>query len=181
MATDIKEVLSRFVPAKDLEEAVEAIRDTDIAPEWFRQEAAKLGADAKEAAALRARLESIESAPKRKEALKRVGIDYDAVPKYGQKALDDLPVEDLEDLTKVAQYVQEQGFEANLQTEDEARDKSGAESITDFTSSAGEGTPVRTSQQSKDEEFHRELEAAPDKEAARAVLAKHGRLATDNQ
>lgn len=142
MAEDIREVLSRYVPASVLDEAVDAVKETEIAPEWYRNDIAKVGAEAKEAQQLRAKLESIESAPKRKEALSRVGIDYDAVPKYGQKALDGIPAKDLEDLEKVAQYVQEQGFEANLQAEQKPREKSGAEDITDFMTNVGSGTPT---------------------------------------
>lgn len=143
MAEDIREVLGRYVPEAVLDEALDAVKSTEIAPKWFQDEVAKIGADAKEAKQLRAELESIKSAPKRKEALARVGIDYDAVPKYGQKALDELPVEDLDDLDKVAQYVQEQGFEANLQTEEAPKEQSGAEQIVNFTSSVGPGGPVK--------------------------------------
>lgn len=90
------------------------------------------------------KLEQFETAPKRKEALKRVGIDYDALPKYGQKALDGIPAEDLDNLEKVAEFVQNEGFEANLQTEQEdTGEQSGAEQIVAFDSSMGSGTPAK--------------------------------------
>lgn len=142
MAEDIRTVLSKYVPSAVLDQAVEEVSGTDIAPEWFRQEVAKLGGAAKERDELKARLESIESAPKRKEALRRVGIDYDQVPKYGQKALDEIPTDDLDDLEKVAKFVSEQGFEAKVTPDESSQGGSGAEQITDFLTNQGTGSPA---------------------------------------
>lgn len=179
MAEDLREVLGRFVPQAVLDDAVEALKETDIAPEWWRSEMAKVAPDAKEAKELRAELESIRSAPKRKEALKRVGVDYDAVPLYGQKTLDALPADKLDDLDFVAQFVKEEGFEATLSPEQEVQERSGAEEMTHQQTSMGNGQPVRTGQQAADEAFYADLDAVPDgdKEGVRKVLEKHGRLA----
>ena len=174
MAADLREVLGKYVPQAVLDQALEEIKDTEVSPEWYRAEAAKLGAAAKRAEEAEARLASIESGPKRREALQRVGIDYDAVPKYGQKALDQLPVDALDDIEQVAQYVQEQGFEATIQPTEQTGEKSGAEQMTDFLTSAGQGAPASIN---KDTEFQKELDAAPDMDSAKQVLAKYGRLA----
>lgn len=141
MAEDIRSVLSKYVGPEVLDRVVDEVTSTEIAPDWFRKQAAELGGAAKERDDLKARLESIESAPKRKEALKRVGIDYDAVPKYGQKALDEIPAEDLDNLEKVAQYVQEQGFDAKVQAEQEGGEKPGSQQVTEFLTNQGAGTP----------------------------------------
>ena len=171
MAQDIREVLGKYVPAAVLDQAVEEVTGTDIAPDWFRQQAAELGGAAKERDELKSRLESIESAPKRKEALARVGIDYDAVPKYGQKALDALPASDLDDLEKVASYVQEQGFEANLT--EQAQNLTNAERISEATVDMGSGTPARTS---KSEEAYRSaVEAAETPEELDKVYKDFGK------
>lgn len=123
--------------------------------------------------------QQVETSPKRKEALKRVGVDYDAVPKYGQKALDAIPSEDLDDLEKLAGHVQAEGFEATIQAEEEGA-KSGAEVITDFATSTT-GTPVRTSKEASEQAFLADLDTVPDgdKQSLREVLAKHGRLVQD--
>lgn len=131
MADGLRAVLAKYGLN---EEAISEIEEA-ATPDTFRSQLAELGAKAKRTDELESRLASIESAPKRREALARVGIDYDAVPKYGQKALDALPTEDLEDLAKVAKYVQEQGFEANIQPEPEG-ERSGAEQISEFMAAA---------------------------------------------
>lgn len=174
MADGLRQVLAKY----GLNEDAMAEIEEAATPDTFRSQLAELGAKAKRADELESRLSSIESAPKRKEALARVGIDYDAVPKYGQKALDALPVEHLEDLNKVAQYVSEQGFEANLQTDEAPREVSGAEAITNFMTQAGTGAPVRTGQAASEAAFYADLDKVPDgdKEGIRAVLAAHGRL-----
>lgn len=172
---DIKEVLSQYVPASVLDQAVEEVTGTEIAPDWFRQQAAELGGAAKERDELKARLESIESAPKRKEALKRVGIDYDAQPRYGQKTLDAIPADKLDDLDFIANFVKEEGFPATVQPQQQQGDRSGAEQIVAFTTDAGTGAPLQTG---SDDDFYRELDAVPDgdKVATRAVLEKYGKV-----
>lgn len=118
----------------------------------------------------------VETAPKRKEALQRVGIDYDALPKYGQKALDAIPTEDLDNLEKVAGFVSELGFEANLTTEQQAQVQTGAEQITQATVALGTGGSVATSKDAKQQAFLADLDSIPDgdKNAMAEVLAKHG-------
>jgi predicted nucleic acid-binding Zn-ribbon protein len=173
MADGLKEALSKFVPASVLDEAVEAIKETEVSPEWYRSDIAKVGARAKQADEFEARLNSIESAPKRKEALKRVGIDYDAQPKYAQKVLDSYSGE-LDKLEDLASFVKDEGFEANLST-DETTDKSAAAQITDaMTSLTGE--VVRTDKQA---EMHKQLDAAAakgDEAEYDRILAAHGQL-----
>lgn len=173
MATDLKEVLGKYVPAAVLDEAVEEVSQTDIAPDWYRKQAAEMGGAAKERDDLRSRLESIESAPRRKEALKRVGIDYDAVPKYGQKALDGLPADDLDNLEKVAQFVQEQGFEANL-TNEQTPPQSGAERITAATIEMGNGTPTT-------ETYEEAVAKADSEKDLDAVYARFGKPVPERQ
>lgn len=138
MAEELKDVLAQFVPQKDLDEAIEALKDTDISPEWFRAEAAKLGADAKEAQELRARLAAIESAPKRKEALSKVGVDLDAVPKYGQDWLEqNIPADKLEDQEFIAAKVSEGGFQPTKPAE-QKREPQAVDQINAFLQSAGQ-------------------------------------------
>ena len=172
MAKDLKEVLAQYVPASVLDEAVQAVSDTEIAPDWFRQEAAKLGADAKEAAELRTKLESIELAPKRKEALGRVGIQYDDQPKFAQRFLDSIDAKTLDDLDKLAETVKNEGFDARLQPEHQG-DPNQVEQIVNFTSET-QGAPLK---RGSDEDFYREFDAVPDgdKEASRRVLEKYGK------
>lgn len=142
MATDLKDVLAQYVPAKDLDEAVEALRDTEIAPEWFRAEAAKLGADAKEAQGLRARLESIESAPKRAEAYARVGLKGD-LPKFASDWLDqNIPVDKLDDLVFIASKVKEGGFEVDLAEAQGTEQQPPAAQITDAIGKLSGGRPT---------------------------------------
>jgi vacuolar-type H+-ATPase subunit I/STV1 len=174
MATDLREVLAKY----GLNEDAMAEIEEAATPDTFRSQLAELGAKAKRADELESRLSSIESAPKRKEALKRVGVDYDAQPKYGRKTLDAIPADRLDDLDFVANYVKEEGFEATLAPEQQTGERSGAEQIVDFTSNAGTGAPVRTGQQAADEAFYADLDRVPDgdKEAIREVLMKHGRL-----
>lgn len=140
MADGLKEVLAKYVPESVLDDAVEAVKTTEVAPEWYRNDIAKIGGEVKEGREAKARLQAIESAPKRKEALQRVGIDYDAVPKYGQKALDAIPVEDLEDLEKVAKFVQAEGFDAKYDPEG-AGEVSNSEQVSEFSATAGTGAP----------------------------------------
>lgn len=116
--------------------------------------------------------QNVETAPKRKEALKRAGIDYDALPKYGQKALDGIPAEDLDDLEKVSKFVKDEGFEASIKTPDPG-EQSGADTITAALTDMGSGTPVRTDAQA---EYEAARDAAKTPEELRAVLAKHGQL-----
>lgn len=137
MGTDLREFLSKHGLRDDvIEEAVEM-----AAPEFYRSEIAKVGAKAKKADELENELTSIRSAPKRKEALKRVGIDYDAVPKYGQDTLDSLPHDKLDDLDFVADFVKQKGFEAKVQSEEQTRERTGAEQVAEFASTAGQGPP----------------------------------------
>ena len=114
-----------------------------------------------------------ESLPKRKEALKRVGVDYDAEKPYGRKTLDSIPADKLDDLEFVANFVKEEGFEASLKSEGDEGEKSGAAEITDFLSAQGDGTPPRTD---KNAEMHKALEAAKSEEEAAKILAAHGQL-----
>lgn len=182
MATDLKEVLSKYVPEHVLDDVAAEVQEA-ATPDSFRKELGELGAKAKEADALRDELESIKSAPKRKEALKRVGVEYDKQPKYGQKTLDAIPHDKLDDLQYVANFVKEEGFEATLQTEEKPGEKSGAERITDFTTSAGNGAPVQTSDEAKEQAFYADVEKVPDgdKNAMREVLIKHGRFDPSKQ
>lgn len=175
MADGLREALSKFVPESVLDQAVDAVKTTEVAPEWYRKDIAEVGAKAKKADELEARLNSIESAPKRKEALKRVGIDYDAVPKYGQEALDSLPADKLDDLDYVAKYVNEKGFEADL-SQQQPQPTSEAERITQATVDLGTGAPVRISQDARQQEFLAELDKVPDgdKNAMNEVLSKYG-------
>ena len=119
----------------------------------------------------------VETAPKRKEALKRVGIDYDAQPKYGQKTLDALPADKLDDLDFVAKYVTDEGFAATLQPEQQTGEKSGAEAITDTLTQFGSGQPVRVGAEAAEADFLADLDKVPDgdKEALTEVLKKHNR------
>lgn len=175
MADGLREVLAKYGLSEDAQAEIEEA----ATPDTFRSQLAELGAKAKKADELEARLASIESAPKRKEALKRVGIDYDAQPKYGQKTLDAIPHDKLDDLDFIANYVKEEGFEATLQPDEETPDRSGADQITDALTEMGTGAPVRPASQQADDDFYRDLDAIPDgdREAMREVLAKHGRLA----
>lgn len=175
MAEDIREVLGRYVPASVLDEAVDAVKETEIAPEWFRSEAAKLGADAKEAQQLRSELESIRSEPQRVEAYKRVGLlpqdatDASALKPYQKDWLDrNIPLDDLGDLEKVASKVQEGGFDVSLSEQQQPRDKSGAEQITDFMTSTGSGTPTT-------ERYEEAVEAARSPEELDAVYKRFGK------
>lgn len=148
---DLREVLSKFVPESVLDQAVDELKDTEIAPEWFRQEAAKVGADAKEAKTLRAELESIKAEPKKVEAYKRVGLlpqdakDLTGLKPYARDWLDrNIALEDLDNLEKVANKVQEGGFEVDL-SQVQPQPQSGAERITQATVEMGTGTPTQES------------------------------------
>lgn len=169
MADGLQEVLSKYVPASVLEEAVEAVKTTEIAPEWYRNDIAKVGAEAKEGRDAKARLASIESAPKRKEALKRVGVDYDAEKKYGQEKLDSLPADKLDDLDFVAQFVKEAGFDAKLPSEEGTPAASGAEEVVNFTQGAVGGQPPQQSS------YEADMAAATTPEQVDDVYRKHGK------
>lgn len=84
-----------------------------------------------------------ETLPKRKEALRLVGVNYDAEPQYGQETLDSIPDDKLDNTEWLAEFVKSKGFRASLQSEEEPREKSGAEKITDFLTNAGPGAPVK--------------------------------------
>lgn len=174
MADQLQEVLSKYVPAGVLEAVAEEVREA-ATPDSFRKELGELGAKAKEADSLRSELESIKSAPKRKEALQRVGINYDAEKKYGQEILDSIPHDKLDDLDFVAQFVQEKGFDADL-SQVTPQPQSEAERITQATVDLGTGTPANVSKDARQQEFLDALDKVPDgdKNAMNEVLAKFG-------
>ena len=125
---------------------------------------------------LQGRVERFETAPKRKEALKRVGIDYDAQPKFAQRFLDGIDAETLDDLEQLAKVVNDEGFEAKVE-QASGGDEPAAAQIVSQGVEAAPSTPTS----STDSDFYRDLDAVPDgdKEAVKAVMAKHGRLATE--
>lgn len=65
------------------------------------------------------KLQRYETAPKRKEALHRVGVDYESQPLYGREVLDSIPIDKLDDLEYVSQFVRDKGFEATAPIEQE--------------------------------------------------------------
>lgn len=65
------------------------------------------------------KLTRIEKAPVLKEALAQLNIDYDAQPKYAQKALDSFSWEgDKPDAEELAKFVSDEGFEVSLSQEE---------------------------------------------------------------
>lgn len=170
---DAKEALNRLKEIEDVpSEVIEALEGSSL-----RQQVANLEArwrdEAEPAITYKQRHESL---PKRKEALKRVGVDYDAEKPYGQKTLDSIPADKLDDLDFVASFVKEEGFEASIEAEGRTTEPSGAEVITDFATTASTGPRQRTSQEAANQALLTELDKVPDddKEAIAAVLAKHG-------
>ena len=75
------------------------------------------------------KLTKIEKAPVLKKSLEQLGVDYDAQPRFGKKALEAFEWEgDEPDLEQLASYLTEEGFEV-AQTQAEAQEQTGAEKI----------------------------------------------------
>lgn len=174
MANELREYLDKLgLKEEAIDKAVEL-----ATPENTRKDLGELGGKVKTLEAELAELRPLKEAPKRMEALKRVGIDYEAQPGYGKKALDSIPFDKLDDLDFVAQFVKDEGFEASLSPEQIAEGQTGAERITEATVGLGQGGPVQTTKSAKDQAFFDDLDRIPDgdKNAMAEVLAKHGRL-----
>lgn len=57
---------------------------------------------------------TLKKAPTKKAAFKALGVDYDSLPKYGQRAIDAFDWEgDEPDLTKVAEFAADMGFDVS--------------------------------------------------------------------
>lgn len=177
MATDIREVLSKYVPQSVLDEALEEIKTTEIAPEWYRNDIAKVGAEAKEAQQLRARLASIEKAPKREALAKRFGVDMSSLKRAERHALEQFDWEGDEPSEEAfAQHLSEWEIPTQGQPQGQSSEAPNAAGVVEAAQRFG-STPAPTNQ---DAEFYRELAAAPTAEAGQQVLAKYGRLATSD-
>lgn len=179
MATDLREVLGKYVPQAVLEQALEEIKDTDAAPEWFRTEAAKLGSAAKERDELRARLESIEKGPRREALAAKFGVDVTSLKKAERHALEQFDWEGDEPSEEAfAQHLSEWEIPASGKPDQPTISEPNAARIVDQAVNSS-SVPLPTNQ---DAEFHRELDAVPDgdKQAVTAVLEKYGRLAPDH-
>lgn len=125
------------------EEAIEKAVELAV-PDSFRKDLAEMGGRIKEYETELSDLRPLKDAPKRKEALKRVGVDYDAQPKSVRRTFDAIPSDKLDDLNHVAQVVQEEGIQADLSAVQEAQSQTAAEQISEATMGLGNGTPSRT-------------------------------------
>lgn len=113
--------------------------------------------------------QSQDTLPKRKDALKKAGVDYDAQKPFGKEVLDAIPADKLEDAEFVAEFVQAKGFEATVAQEEQGA-KPGAQQIVEGTTGAGVGAP-------SSESYEAAVAAATTPEELDAVYAKHGKPA----
>lgn len=149
----------------------------ELADLSIAKEAIKEGNDWKRRAeTAEATVQKFETAPKRKEAWKLVGIDYDNEKQYGRDALDSYDG-DLDDTDALAAYATAKGFEATISSDAASGEKSGAEKITDSITQFGSGQPVRVGAEAAEADFLADLDKVPDgnKEALTEVLKKHNR------
>lgn len=78
----------------------------------------------------------VEIAPKRAEAVKNAGVDFESLPAYGQDYLKrNIPADKLEDGDFVASVIQQGGFQAQVHENQEQSAQSGADQIVEFSTS----------------------------------------------
>lgn len=111
-----------------------------------------------------------DTLPKRKEALKKAGVDYDSQKPFGKEVLDAIPAEKLEDAEFVAEFVQAKGFEATQQSDEGQGTKPAAQQIVDGTTGAGTGTAAL-------EGYEAAVAAAQTPEELDAVYERYGKPA----
>jgi hypothetical protein len=176
MAKDLREVLSKYVPQAVLDSVVDEVAEVD-GPEWYRAEAAKLGAKAKRADELEAQLGSITKAPKREALAQKLGVDVNNLKKAERHALDqftwdgDEPSED-----DFAKHLAEWEIPTSNEPQAQQGQEPAAARIAEHAVSAGQGRPPA---QTSDDDFYRDLDSVEDgdREGVRGVLVKHGRTA----
>lgn len=151
------------------EEAIDKAVELAV-PDSFRSDLAALGGKNKALEAELADLRPLKDAPKRIEALKRVGVDYDSQPRSVKKTFDAIPADKLDDLEYVANVVNEEGIAANLTAEQQqvATEQSGAERITNFATSVGDGRATA-------ESYEAAVQAAGSQEELDAVYQRFGK------
>lgn len=115
-----------------------------------------------------------ETLPKRVEAFKRVGIDYEAQPPYARKVLDTLDAEKLDNLEEVAGFVKAEGFEAKVQPDQSTDTPPNAQAVVNQGLTGGIPPNVDAD---KEAAFNRDMDAAQTEAEGIEVLRKHGRLA----
>lgn len=143
-----------------------------LQPEWYRKDIAEVGAKAKQVESLEAKLATLERQPQLASAVKELGVDYEAQPKFARSYLDAFDG-DPSDKEALAAYLTEGGFEAKSEPAGQTERPAAAVIAEQAT---GGGTP--TSAGDAKAALHADLDAIPDgdPEALREVLAKHGQL-----
>lgn len=146
MATEFEQALERMEAADVPQNVIDDVKgayEKDLDASSLRRKVGELEARWKnEAEPAIQKATYYETQPKRIEALKGIGVDYAAMPKYGQEVLDSLPADKLDDKEFVANFVQSKGFEITPQ-QAQPGDQSGAAQVVSQAVSGGQaGTPV---------------------------------------
>lgn len=111
------------------------------------------------------KLSKIERQPVLKKSLEQLSVDYDALPKYGRRAVDSFDWEgDEPDLTQLAEFLENEGFEVQVTT-DNQEDKPAAAQV---AAQAQVGADRFIKQDSEQEQIAK-AEAAGDWETSRRL------------
>lgn len=143
-------------------EVIEALEASPLRKQLAEWEA-KWRDEAEPAIAFKATQETL---PKRKEAVKKAGIDYDSQPLYAQEVLDAIPADKLDNGEYVASYIQQKGFTATKQAEG-GTEQPKAAAIVEHATNAGT-TPDQ-------ETYEAAIEAASSPEELDAVYKRFGK------
>lgn len=172
MAGSIKERLDELEEYGVPSDVIDALRQ-EVDSSKLRQKVGELEARWKdEGEPAIAKVQEFETRPKRIEALRKAGIDYEDLKPYARDYLDrNIPADKLEDSDYIAEVISQGGFEASLEVEQ--GEQTGAEQMAAHVNSRLQSGPrtniTPTDYASWDFEKRREfLRSNPDKAEALA-------------